>query len=78
MDIFVVLTVWVYFLFALFTLNAIASAVARAINEVFGVTAQDLIIWGIKNPLWLYAILDRVAPQATPTNHHYFGGISND
>jgi hypothetical protein len=76
MDIFVVLTLWVYGLFVVFCLNAVVSATARAIYSVYGVTAQDILVWGIQNPLWFYNLLDQVAPQATQ-QHNYFGGLND-
>jgi hypothetical protein len=78
MDIFCLLTIWVYALFGLYLVNAVVSATAKAIYQVYGVTPNDLLVWGIQNPLWLYSILDRVAPVKTQASVNYFGGISND
>jgi hypothetical protein len=66
MDIFTLLTLWVYGLTALFCLHAVASAVCTAVYQVTGTTVSDLsyeaYTWVIANPVWAWNVLERLSP----------------
>lgn len=63
MDIFNVLIMYVYFLFGVFTLQAIVSAVLTAVHQVTGQTVtehlQFIITWA---PMWSWRLLDNLFP----------------
>ena len=75
MDIFALLTVWVYGLTILFCIHAVASAVCKAVKEVTGSSVGDLAYvtytWVIANPVWAWRLADLVAPDRS-AGHKYF------
>lgn len=76
MDIFSLLTVWVYGLMVLFCLHAVTSAVCKAVQQVTGSSVSDLAyeayIWVIGNPVWAWKLADMVAPDRSAQQSRYF------
>lgn len=68
MDIFSLLTIWIYGLIVLFCLHAVASAACKAVVEVTGSSVSDLAYdaytWVIANPVWAWEVMERFAPAS--------------
>ena len=66
MDIFALLTLWVYGLTILFCLHAVATAVCQAVTEVTGSSVSDLsyevYTWIVANPVWAWDIAEKLSP----------------
>lgn len=75
MDIFTVLTLWVYGLAVLFCLHAVATAVCQAVVEVTGATVSDhcyeVYTWVIANPVWAWKLADMVAPDRSAKRSYF-------
>ena len=75
MDIFSLLTVWVYGLILLFCLNAVVSAVCKAVVQVTGSSVSDHIYsaytWVIANPVWAWKLADLVAPDQSAQQRYF-------
>ena len=66
MDIFTLLTIWVYGLTVLFCLHAVATAVCQAVQQVTGSSVSDLsyevYTWIVANPVWAWNVMERLSP----------------
>jgi hypothetical protein len=66
MDIFALLTLWVYGLACLFCLHAVVTAACTAVTQVTGSTVSDLAYeaytWVIANPVWAWEIMEKLSP----------------
>lgn len=75
MDIFSLLTIWVYGLVVLFCLNAVASAVCKAIQQVTGSSVSDHMYeaytWIVANPVWAWKLADLVAPDRSAKQRYF-------
>lgn len=75
MDIFALLTIWVYGLAVMFCLHAVASAVCKAVEEVTGSTVSDLsyevYTWVVANPVWAWKVADFVAPDKAASPRYF-------
>lgn len=63
MDIFNVLIIYVYFLFGVFAVQAVTTAVCTAVKQVTGQTVtehvQYVLTWA---PLWAWRVQDKLFP----------------
>lgn len=68
MDIFSLLTIWVYGLMVLFCLHAVVTAVCKAAEQVTGSSVGDhaynAYTWVISNPVWAWEVMERFAPAS--------------
>jgi hypothetical protein len=75
MDIFSLLTIWVYGLIVLFCLHAVATAVCKAVVEVTGSPVSDLAYeaytWIVANPVWAWKLADMVAPDQSAKQNYF-------
>ena len=66
MDIFALLTIWVYGLMVLFCLHAVVTAACRAVQQVTGSSVSDLgyeaYTWVVANPVWAWDIAEKLSP----------------
>ena len=66
MDIFALLTLWVYGLTCLFCLHAVASAVCQAVVQVTGCSVSDIAYdaytWIVANPVWAWNVMEKLSP----------------
>ena len=75
MDIFSLLTIWVYGLMVLFCLHAVASAVCKAVQQVTGSSVSDLLYeahtWIVANPVWAWRLADLIAPDQSAKQKYF-------
>lgn len=76
MDIFALLTLWVYGLTILFCLHAVASAACQAVQQVTGSSVSDhaytAYTWVIANPVWAWKLADYLSPEKSAKQSRYF------
>lgn len=76
MDIFALLTLWVYGLTTLFCLHAVVTAVCQAVQQVTGFTVSDLTYdaytWVIANPVWAWNVMEKLSPTKGGSQSYFF------
>lgn len=76
MDIFTLLTLWVYGLTVLFCLHAVATAVCQAVVQVTGSSVSDIAYdaytWVIANPVWAWNLQEKLSPTKGESQRYIF------